>query len=169
MSDSQIKKAQSVGSALLAARAQAMQRGEHNMELVAEKEGAVWINNSMATTVDLTWDALRDVNGPVLLIIGGIDRNNDYGKLKNLVAEKVKAVIFLGGQREKYMRIFQPITNGLIVDASTLHEAVEFANAYAWPGDTVLFSPSCPSYHAFDNYKNRGNDFKISVRRVLGE
>lgn len=169
MSNSQIKKAQSGFAELLAARSKAMQRAEHHMELVAEKNGAVWINNSMATTVDLTWEALRDVNAPVLLIIGGIDRNNDYSKLKTLVSEKVKAVIFLGGQREKYMRIFQPCTNGLIVDASSLHEAVAFASFYAWPGDTVLFSPSCPSYHAFDNYKNRGNDFKNMVRRVLGE
>lgn len=143
--------------------ARRQQAEDHHMEVVAEVDGVTWINNSMATTVEATWQALRDIDGPVLLVLGGIDRSNEYAKLSGLVAEKVKAVIFMGSPREKYFGAFQPCTNGLVCEAADLAEAVQIASAYGYAGDTVLFSPCCPSYHAFDNYKNRGNEFKKLV------
>lgn len=152
---------------LEAARKNLQVHSEHSMELVLECNGAAWINNSMATTVQKTWEALRDVNGPVLLIVGGIDRNNDYSVIRDLVREKVKAVIFLGSQKQKYFGFFQACTNGLVCHAADLKEAVQIAKAYAWKNETVLFSPSCPSYHAFDNYKNRGNEFRELVRSIV--
>ncbi|TND09210.1 MAG: UDP-N-acetylmuramoylalanine--D-glutamate ligase [Bacteroidetes bacterium] len=165
--DKSAKQKKITESSLEAARKNVQQKPEHSMEFVLEASGATWINNSMATTVQLTWEALRDVNGPVLLILGGIDRQNDYKLLQDLVRDKVKCVVFLGSQVKKYFEAFQPCTNGLICHAVDLREAVQIASAYTREGDTVLFSPCCPSYHAFDNYKNRGNEFKKLVKELV--
>lgn len=134
---------------------------EHQLEFVARINQVNYINDSKATTVADTWNSLHAIPGNVILLIGGMDRGNDYKVLKGMVKEKVKAVICLGAEREK---IFSALLgNGLLLHAASLDEAVKFAKIYSKPGDVVLFSPACPSYDAFDNYKNRGNKFKHLV------
>jgi UDP-N-acetylmuramoylalanine--D-glutamate ligase len=135
----------------------------HHLETVLEHKGISWINHSMATTVDMTWFALRDIPGPALLIIGGIDRSNDHEKLAELIAQKVYGVICIGSTPWKYFEAFRLHTQ-LLVQAVNLEEAVHFSFLLA-RGEikTVLFSPSCPSYDAFDNYKNRGDAFRRLV------
>ena len=138
----------------------------HHLEQICFVNGVSWINHSMATTIDMTWFALRDVNGPVVLIIGGVDRSEDQHKLKMLVKEKVHAVICMGSTPWKYFNAYRDCA-GIIVQARDLEEAVIFAKQLSAKAKTVLFAPSCPSYDAFDNYKNRGNAFKKIVQEKI--
>ncbi|HXC05785.1 MAG TPA: cyanophycin synthetase [Bacteroidia bacterium] len=134
---------------------------EHQLEFVARINQVNYINDSKATTVADTWNSLHAMPGNVILLMGGMDRGNDYKILKGIVKEKVKAIICLGAERDK---IFSALLgNGLLLHAASLDEAVKFASLYGQAGDVVLFSPACPSYDAFDNYKNRGNKFKHLV------
>lgn len=147
-------------------RARIKMQGEdaHYLETVATHNGINWVNHSMATTVDMTWFALRDIPGPVLLMIGGIDRADDHHKLDQLIGEKVSALICIGSTPWKYFDAFRKSAD-LIVQARDLQEAIDYAALLA-RGEirTVLFSPSCPSYDAFDNYRNRGNYFRKTVQ-----
>ncbi len=140
----------------------------HHLEMICEQNGISWINHSMATTIDMTWFALRDVAGPAILIIGGVDRAEDHHKLKMLVKEKVHGVICMGSTPWKYFNAYRDCTN-IIVRARDLEEAVDYAKVMtADKVKTVLFSPSCPSYDAFDNYKNRGNAFrKVVTEKII--
>jgi UDP-N-acetylmuramoylalanine--D-glutamate ligase len=145
-----------------------MQRDNaHHLEVVCEKNGVAWINHSMATTVDMTWFALRDIPGPAILIIGGVDRAEDHHKLKALVKEKVQGVVCMGSTPWKYFNAFRDCTN-LIVWARDMEEAIDYARVMSNKiVKTVLFSPSCPSYDAFDNYKNRGNAFRKTIQEKI--
>ena len=134
----------------------------HHLEHVCTHNNVSWINHSMATTVEMTWIALRDVPGPAVLIIGGIDRAEDHDRLKELVMEKVNTVVCMGSTPWKYFNAYREAAN-LVVQARDLQEAVEYAFVLAQDGETVLFSPSCPSYDAFDNYRNRGDEFRRLV------
>jgi UDP-N-acetylmuramoylalanine--D-glutamate ligase len=135
---------------------------EHSMEAVAEWKGAVYVNDSISINVESTWRSLTMCEGGVILLIGGIDSRNDYTILEDLVSKKVRMVICLGTDNSKLMRAFLK-TGVEITAAASLQEAVDEAAAIARAGEVVLFSPSCPSYHPFDNYKNRGNDFRRAV------
>ncbi|GAB4134444.1 MAG: hypothetical protein Fur0041_07690 [Bacteroidia bacterium] len=148
---------------LVSARLKIQGDRQHHMEVVAEHNGVSWINHSMATSIDLTWLALRDVPSKTVLILGGIDRSDEQEKLKGLVAEKVAAVICLGSTPWKYFRAFGN-TSTLLIQASDLQDAINNAAILA-SGEvkSVLFAPGCPSYDAFDNYKNRGNRFREMV------
>ncbi|MGL4596482.1 MAG: glutamate ligase domain-containing protein, partial [Bacteroidia bacterium] len=140
---------------LLRMRLQA-QGEEHHFETILERNGINWVNHSMATTVEMTWHALRDMNGPILLIIGGVDRGEEHQSLVELVNEKVDTIVCIGSTPWKYFNVFRDVTD-LMVQAVDLKEAVDYAALLARKsGTTVLFSPTCPSYDAFDNYKNRG-------------
>ena len=135
----------------------------HHLELICEQAGIQWINHSIATNIDMTWFALRDIPGPVTLIIGGIDRAEDHHKLSRLVKEKVHTIICLGSTPWKYFSAWKDAA-GLIIRAGDIAEAVEFASMLSHETtNAVLFAPSCPSYEAFDNYKNRGIAFKKLV------
>ncbi len=139
----------------------------HCFETVCEKDGVAWINHSMATTTDLAWLALRDVQGPVVLIIGGTDRASDQYKLSGLIKEKVAAVVCLGTTPWKYVEAFSGSAH-LIVRATYIQEAVKTAHTLSRNNaKSVLFAPGCPSYDAFDNYRNRGNSFRDAVRTEL--
>jgi UDP-N-acetylmuramoylalanine--D-glutamate ligase len=135
----------------------------HHLETILHHKNITWINHSIATSVEMTWFALRDVEDPVLLIMGGIDRADDHEKLCGLMKEKVHTLICIGSTPWKYFNAYRNSVQ-LIVQASDLEEAVVHAGLLA-PGvvQTVLFSPSCPSYDAFDNYKNRGDAFRKFV------
>jgi UDP-N-acetylmuramoylalanine--D-glutamate ligase len=139
----------------------------HCFETVCEHEGVSWINHSIATTTDLTWLALRDVQGPVVLIMGGTDRSSDHYKLSGLIREKVTAVVCLGTTPWKYVEAFSGSAH-LIVRATYIQEAVKTARLLCNPDvKTVLFAPGCPSYDAFDNYRNRGKSFCDAVKAEL--
>ncbi len=152
---------------LISARIKMQGDQSHHLETVCTRKGVDWINHSMATTIDMTWHVLRDIPGPVVLIIGGIDRAEDQKKLNQLVKEKVQAVICLGSTPWKYFQAFR-YSAKLIVRARDMGEAIHYAKFLSISKvKTVLFSPSCPSYDAFDNYKNRGNSFRQLVKQHL--
>lgn len=148
---------------LLAARVKMQGDSAHCFEVVNEIDGVSWINHSIATTMDLTWLALRDVTGPVILILGGTDRADDQNKLSALIKEKVSAVVCLGTTPWKYVDAFSGSAH-LIIRATYIEEAVKTARLLCTSEtSTVLFAPGCPSYDAFDNYRNRGNSFRNAV------
>jgi UDP-N-acetylmuramoylalanine--D-glutamate ligase len=152
---------------LLNARLKMQGDDAHCFETVCENNGVTWINHSIATTTDLAWAALRDVEGPVVLIIGGTDRANDHYKLSELIKQKVTAVVCLGTTPWKYVEAFSGSTH-LIIRATYIQEAVKTANMLSKnKAKTVLFAPGCPSYDAFDNYRNRGNSFRDAVKTEL--
>jgi UDP-N-acetylmuramoylalanine--D-glutamate ligase len=152
---------------LLRARQKTQGDQMHHFEEVAMHKGVSWINHSTATNVDLTWMALRDIPGPVILIIGGIDRADDHVKLIELASQKVNGVVCLGPATWKYFHTFSKHVQ-IIVQAEDMKEAVENAFLLA-RGEvkTVLFAPACPSYDPFDNYKNRGNLFRRVVKEKI--
>lgn len=152
---------------LIAARVKMQGDDSHCFEVISENDGVTWINHSIATTTDLTWLALRDVPGPVVLIIGGTDRADDQRKLSELIKEKVCAVVCLGTTPWKYVEAFSGSAH-LIIRATYIAEAVKTAKVLSKDvAKTVLFSPGCPSYDAFDNYRNRGNSFRDAVLTEL--
>lgn len=138
---------------------------EHRLELVAEIHGIEFINDSKATNVNSTWYALETVQRPVVWIVGGVDKGNDYTMLEPLVRQKVKAIICLGKDNRKVRDFFEPIVE-MIAEADSAEKAVGFAYRFADKGDAVLLSPACASFDLFDNYEDRGRQFKNAVRAL---
>lgn len=136
---------------------------EHRMEPVATIRGVEFINDSKATNVNSTWYALESMNKPTILILGGVDKGNDYSLIVELVKEKVKAIICLGTDNRKIHEAFGNITS-TIVNTGSAAEAVHAAFHFAEKGDVVLLSPACASFDLFKNYEDRGNQFKKAVR-----
>jgi UDP-N-acetylmuramoylalanine--D-glutamate ligase len=137
----------------------------HRLEKVASVRGVDFINDSKATNVNSVWYALESMNRPVIWIAGGIDKGNDYADLKDLVKRKVKALICLGSDNGKLIEAFAEDVDTII---STQHmaEAVRQAYRQAEPGDQVLMSPACASFDLFENYEDRGEQFKRAVREL---
>jgi UDP-N-acetylmuramoylalanine--D-glutamate ligase len=138
---------------------------EHRMEMVARVKGVDYINDSKATNVNSCWYALQSVNTPLVLILGGTDKGNDYSEIEQLVKKKVRALIFLGIDRRKLHAFFDGKI-ALIEDAESMEEAVNKAYHLAVKGDTVLLSPCCASFDLFKNYEDRGEQFKNCVRNL---
>jgi UDP-N-acetylmuramoylalanine--D-glutamate ligase len=138
---------------------------EHRMEYVLTIRGIEFINDSKATNVNSAWFALESMNKDVIWIAGGKDKGNDYEELKELVAKKVKAIICLGIDNEKLHKAFASEV-GYIVDTQSMSEAVKMAYNLAGKGEAVLLSPACASFDLFDNYEDRGNQFKRAVRSL---
>ncbi len=136
---------------------------EHRMEKVATVRGIDFINDSKATNVNSAWFALESIDKPVTLILGGVDKGNDYDLIKEMVAEKVKAIVCLGIDNEKIHAAFEGIV-ATIIDASSAEEAVKAAYGVSQKGDVVLLSPACASFDLFKNYEERGEQFKKAVR-----
>ena len=139
---------------------------EHVMEFVADVNGVVYVNDSASITVEKVWTSLNSINANVILIIGGIDSRNDYSMLAELVQKKVSLVICLGTDNTRIMKGLLG-TGKELKAAASVQESVEFAFESAKDGEVVLFSPACPSYHPFDNFKNRGNTFKRTVETLV--
>ena len=135
---------------------------EHRMEFVAETDGVEWINDSKATNVDSVWYALESMRRPTIWIAGGTDKGNDYGPLKALAREKVKALVCMGLDNSKLVREFTG-TVARIYDTRSLDEAIAACRGEAAAGDTVLLSPACASFDLFSNYEDRGRQFKSKV------
>jgi len=138
---------------------------EHRMEMVATVRGVEFINDSKATNVNSTWFALESMTKPTVLILGGIDKGNDYNLLEDLVKEKVKAIVCMGVDNSKIHTAFDGKIS-TIVDAGSAEEAVDFAYRLATVGDVVLLSPACASFDLFKNYEDRGKQFKEAVRNL---
>jgi UDP-N-acetylmuramoylalanine--D-glutamate ligase len=136
---------------------------EHRMEYVSTVRGVEFINDSKATNVNSTWYALESMQKPVVLILGGIDKGNDYSLMRNLVKEKVKAIVCMGLDNRKIHEAFQNDVP-VIVNTSSAREAVKSSFHLADKGDVVLLSPACASFDLFKNYEDRGKQFKEAVR-----
>jgi UDP-N-acetylmuramoylalanine--D-glutamate ligase len=137
---------------------------EHRMEPVATVRGVEFINDSKATNVNSTWYALESMTKPTILILGGIDKGNDYSLLKDLVKEKVKAIVCMGVDNKKIHEAFENEVK--LVDTCSADDAVQAAFALAVPGDVVLLSPACASFDLFRNYEERGRQFKEAVKNL---
>jgi len=138
---------------------------EHRLEMVATIHGVEFINDSKATNVNSTWYALESMTNPVVWIVGGIDKGNDYNLLKDLVKQKVKAFVCLGKDNRKIISMFSGIVPAF-TEASSAAEAVMKAYKFSQQGDVVLLSPACASFDLFENYEDRGNQFKDAVRAL---
>ena len=138
---------------------------EHRLERFLKVHGIEFINDSKATNVNSSWYALESVHKPVVWIAGGVDKGNDYSMLQGLVTNKVKAIVCLGKNNVKLHDAFGDCVAD-IVDASSMEEAVKAAYYLARNGDTVLLSPACASFDLFENYEDRGNQFKKEVRNL---
>lgn len=138
---------------------------EHRLEFVAKVCGIEFINDSKATNVNSTWFALESMEQPTVWIVGGVDKGNDYSELVELVKEKVKAIICLGKDNQKIMDAFSGYVE-TIVEAGSAMEAVAYGYRLAKKDETVLLSPACASFDLFENYEDRGNQFKEAVRSL---
>lgn len=138
---------------------------EHRMEYVSTVRGVEFINDSKATNVNSTWYALESMTKPTVLILGGVDKGNDYSLIADLVKEKVKAIICLGTDNTKIHEAFAGQVETIVNTGNAL-EAVHAAFHYATKGDVVLLSPACASFDLFKNYEDRGNQFKHAVKEL---
>jgi UDP-N-acetylmuramoylalanine--D-glutamate ligase len=144
---------------------QTFQSLEHRMEYVATVRGVEFINDSKATNVNSTWFALESMEKPVILILGGVDKGNDYSLIEGLIKEKVKAIICLGTDNRKIHEAFGNMINP-IVNTGSAAEAVHAAFHFSDKGDVVLLSPACASFDLFKNYEDRGSQFKQAVKEL---
>ncbi|MBX2932712.1 MAG: UDP-N-acetylmuramoyl-L-alanine--D-glutamate ligase [Ferruginibacter sp.] len=138
---------------------------EHRMETVATIKNVEFINDSKATNINSTWYALESMEKPVILILGGVDKGNDYSLLRDLVKEKVKAIVCMGIEHRKIHEAFGDIVP-LMVNTDNAKDAVHSAFHFANKGDVVLLSPACASFDLFKNYEDRGNQFKQAVKEL---
>ncbi len=138
---------------------------EHRLERFLKVHGIEFINDSKATNVNSTWYALESVHNPIVWIAGGVDKGNDYTMLQGLVTSKVKAIVCLGKSNAKLHEAFGDLVPD-IVDVTSMEEAVKAAYYLARNGDAVLLSPACASFDLFENYEDRGNQFKKEVRNL---
>ncbi|MDN3584363.1 UDP-N-acetylmuramoyl-L-alanine--D-glutamate ligase [Mucilaginibacter flavus] len=138
---------------------------EHRLEFVANISGIRFINDSKATNVNSTWYALESMSTDVVLILGGVDKGNDYGMLKDLVKKKVRAIVCLGKDNKRIHDAFEDDVD-VIVNTFSAQEAAQIAFHLAEKGDTVLLSPACASFDLFKNYEDRGDQFKAAVREL---
>jgi len=138
---------------------------EHKLEQVLKINDVHYINDSKSSNVNATYYALECINRPIVWIVGGIDKGNDYDVLLPSVNEKVKAIICLGKNNEKIKATFTSVVD-TIVETECVKEAVKMAYKIAEKGDNVLLSPCCASYDLFENYADKGRQFKEAVRQL---
>ena len=138
---------------------------EHRLEHVLKINKVQYINDSKATNVNATYYALESMEAPTIWIVGGVDKGNDYKELFPFVNEKVKAIICLGVDNSKLYRTFQGMVD-IMVETQFMTEAIKIAYKIAESGDNVLLSPACASFDLFDNYEDRGRQFKEAVRKL---
>ncbi|EHQ25682.1 UDP-N-acetylmuramoyl-L-alanine--D-glutamate ligase [Mucilaginibacter paludis] len=138
---------------------------EHRLEFVGKISGISFINDSKATNVNSTWYALESMSNNVILILGGVDKGNDYNMLKELVKQKVKSIVCMGKDNNRIHDAFEDDVD-VIVNTSSASEAVQVAYHLATKGDTVLLSPACASFDLFESYEDRGNQFKQAIKEL---
>jgi UDP-N-acetylmuramoylalanine--D-glutamate ligase len=138
---------------------------EHRLEKVLKIQNVQYINDSKATNVNATFFALDSMNTPTVWIVGGVDKGNDYNELMSMVREKVKAIICLGVDNKKIIDMFGNVVD-MMIEVNNMEDAVNMAQRLSEKGDTVLLSPACASFDLFENYEDRGNQFKQAVRNL---
>lgn len=141
------------------------QNVEHRLERIGMVNGVEFINDSKATNVNSTWYALESMEKPVIWVVGGVDKGNDYSELRELVRQKVKAIVCLGTDNAKIHKAFGDIVQN-ITDTASAEQAVQAGYEMSEPGDVVLLSPACASFDLFENYEDRGRKFKAAVRSL---
>ena len=144
---------------------QTFQGVPHRLEKVLKINHVEYVNDSKATNVNATYYALEGIKKPIVWIVGGVDKGNDYSELMPLVREKVKAIICLGMDNSRIMEAFGNVIH-LMVETYSMHEAVKVAYKIAERGDNVLLSPACASFDLFENYEDRGNQFKEEIKKL---
>lgn len=138
---------------------------EHRLEKYLTVHGVDYINDSKATNINSTWYALESMTKPTIWIVGGTDKGNDYNELMDLVKAKVKSIVCLGVDNSKIIAAFKGVIPQ-IVETKSMEHAVQTAYFLAENGDTVLLSPACASFDLFQNYEDRGHQFKEEVRKL---
>ena len=138
---------------------------EHRLEKVLKIQNVQYINDSKATNVNAAFFALDSMITPTVWIVGGVDKGNDYNELMSMVREKVKAIICLGVDNKKIIDVFGNVVD-IMIEVSSMEDAVKMAQRLTEKGDTVLLSPACASFDLFENYEDRGNQFKKAVRNL---
>jgi len=164
--------AASTASKLLSIRKETIRRSlenfqgvEHRLENVLKINNVRYINDSKGTNVNATYYALDSMTSPTVWIVGGVDKGNDYSELFSLVNEKVKAIICLGVDNEKIVKAFGNVVD-MLVETHSMEDAVQVAYRLSKRGDSVLLSPACASFDLFENYEDRGRQFKNAVRHL---
>ncbi|HTP14124.1 MAG TPA: UDP-N-acetylmuramoyl-L-alanine--D-glutamate ligase [Bacteroidota bacterium] len=137
---------------------------EHRLEFVREVDGVRYVNDSKATNVDSVWYALQAFKEPLVLLLGGRDKGNDYSRLTDLVRKHVKGIVAIGESADKVERAFKPVVK--VVRADSMETALRQARALSSKGDVVLLSPACASFDWFRNYEHRGQVFKELVNNL---
>lgn len=137
----------------------------HRLEKVNRVNKVLYINDSKATNVNATYFALESVSAPTIWIVGGVDKGNDYDELMSFVNEKVKAIICLGIDNDKIKQTFSRVVD-VMIETTSMKEAVKLAHNMAEEGDTVLLSPACASFDLFKSYEDRGDQFKEEVHKL---
>jgi UDP-N-acetylmuramoylalanine--D-glutamate ligase len=153
-----------VGTASLRATLRNFKGVEHRLEFVRELEGVRYVNDSKATNVDAVWYAIRSFTEPLVVLLGGRDKGNDYSRLLEPVRDHVRAIIAIGESADTVVTNFVSMVP--VERAGTMEEAVETARRLARPGDVVLLSPACASFDWFNNYEHRGKVFKSIVNNL---
>lgn len=138
---------------------------EHRLEPVISVHGIEFVNDSKATNVNSAWYALESMTRPVVWIVGGVDKGNDYAGMLEVVERNVKAIVCLGKDNKKIHKAFNKVVD-VIVDTDSMKDAVNSAYYLAKEGEIVLLSPACASFDLFDNYEDRGQQFKAEVRAL---
>jgi UDP-N-acetylmuramoylalanine--D-glutamate ligase len=138
---------------------------EHRLEKVLKIQNVQYINDSKATNVNATFFALDSMNTPTVWIVGGVDKGNDYNELMSLVREKVKAIICLGVDNKKIIDAFGNVVD-MMIEVTNMNDAVRMSQRLTEKGDTVLLSPACASFDLFENYEDRGRQFKQAVKSL---
>lgn len=138
---------------------------EHRLEKVLKIQNVQYINDSKATNTNATFFALDSMTVPIVWIVGGVDKGNDYDELMQLVREKVKAIVCLGVDNQKIINAFGNVVD-VVVETGSMVEAVRTAQQLAEKGDAVLLSPACASFDLFESYEDRGKQFKNAVQNL---
>ncbi|MFC2090430.1 UDP-N-acetylmuramoyl-L-alanine--D-glutamate ligase, partial [Bacteroidota bacterium] len=138
---------------------------EHRLEHLNKVHGIQFINDSKATNINSTWYALESVKGKIIWIAGGVDKGNNYEELDALVKERVRAIVCLGLNNKRIIEAFKDKVE-TIVESKSMMEAVKSAYYLADKEDTILLSPACASFDLFENYEERGRQFKEAVREL---
>jgi UDP-N-acetylmuramoylalanine--D-glutamate ligase len=138
---------------------------EHRLEKVLKIQNVQYINDSKATNVNATFFALDSMTVPTVWIVGGVDKGNDYAELMPLVREKVKAIVCLGVDNKKIIDAFGSVVD-VMIEVHSMADAVKMSSRMAEKGDAVLLSPACASFDLFENYEDRGRQFKQAVQNL---
>ncbi|KQO32851.1 UDP-N-acetylmuramoylalanine--D-glutamate ligase [Flavobacterium sp. Leaf82] len=165
MAASSVAKLMQIRNATIRESLSNFQGVEHRLEKVLKIQNVQYINDSKATNVNATFFALDSMNVPTVWIVGGVDKGNDYNELMSLVREKVKAIICLGVDNQKIINAFGNVVD-IMVEVNNMNDAVKTAQRLTEKGDAVLLSPACASFDLFENYEDRGKQFKQAVHNL---